>query len=252
VIDGSDIRHVLDPDTAVQAAMSGHAVIDGHASTGSRRTDSNIRVVARVGAEAEAEAFRLSSLARLLPVALSHRDHGHTAISVFRSHSRRASLAFWFFHARIVNGSGRLIEEVLLPIQLPMSTADLSGVCASQPKRRDVSALAEQLIDRFRAAVTSAARSHIERRVAEIAGESRAWVTRALARERRLSRLVATDDALFQAGLFETRLAKHREDIRAQRQRLVDETTTRAGHLELDAVMSVAQAPELVLLLIHC
>jgi hypothetical protein len=209
-------------------------------------------VKAQISEEAEAEAFRLSTLACLLPVALSHRDHGHAAVSVFRSHSRSSSLTFWFFHARIVNGSGRLIEEVLVPIQLPLSTADLSGLRASPPKRRDVTALADQLIDRFRAAVTSAARSHVERRVAEIAGESRAWVTRALARERRLSQLVATDDGLFQAGLFETRLSKHREDIRAQRQRLVDETATRAGHLELDAVMSMAQAPELVLLLIQC
>jgi hypothetical protein len=128
---------------------------------------------------------------------------------------------------------------------------DLPGLRASPPKRRDATALADRLVERFRGAVTSAARLHAEHRVAEIAGESRAWMTRALARERRLSQLVATDDALFQAGLFETRSLKHREDIRTQRQRLAGETKSRAGHLELDAVMSLAQAPELVLLLIH-
>jgi hypothetical protein len=93
---------------------------------------------------------------------------------------------------------------------------------------------------------------HVERRAVEIARESGAWVGRAIARERRLSQLVAADDALFQAGLFETRSLKLREDIRTQRQRLVEESACRTGYLELDAVTSLAQPPELVLLLIQC
>jgi hypothetical protein len=135
---------------------------------------------------------------------------------------------------------------------LPVPTADLSGFCSSPPKRRDVTALADDLVERYRAAVTSAAQAHVERRALEIAGESRAWVARALARERRLAQIVAPDDAMVQAGLFETRSLKHREDIRTQRQRLVDETASRAGYLRMDAVTSLAQAPELVLLLIQC
>lgn len=228
VIDGSDIRqHISDPDDTT-------------------------RVKGEISEEAEAEALRLSSVARLLPAASSHRDHGHTAISVLRSHNRKQPVTVWFFHARIVNGSGRLVEEVLLPVQLPVSASAVSVICGSPPKRRDVMVLAGHLVERFCGAVTSAARLHVERRVTEIAGEGRMWVARALARERCLSQLVATDDALFQAGLFETRSLKHREDIRTQRQRLADETASRAGHLELDAVTSLAQAPELVLLLIQC
>jgi superfamily II DNA/RNA helicase len=228
VIDGSDIRqHLSDPDDTT-------------------------RVVAHIGEEAQAEASRLSSLERLSPSASWHRDHGDISVNVSRSRSRKNSRTLWFFHARIVNGSGRLVEELLLPVQLPASTADLSGVCSSPPKPRDVTALVDQLFIRFRGAVTSAAQMHVERRALEIAGESRAWVGRAIARERRLSELLATDDALFQAGLFETRSLKHRENIRTQRQRLVDETAFRGGHLERDAVTSLAQAPELVLLLIQC
>jgi superfamily II DNA or RNA helicase len=211
-----------------------------------------IGVKAQISAEAQAEARRLASLARGVSGASCYVDHGHTAVTVFRSRNRTAPITVWFFHARIVNGCGRLVEDVIIPVQLPLSAADLPDLCSSPPKRRDVKAAAVDLVERFRGAVTAVAQVQIERRVLEIAGESRAWVARALARERRLSHLVATGDPLFQAGLFETRSLTHREDIRQRRQRLVDETATRAGYLALDTVASLAQPPALVLLLIRC
>jgi hypothetical protein len=77
-------------------------------------------------------------------------------------------------------------------------------------------------------------------------------VARALARERQLALVVGADSALFQAGLFDARSLQQREHLHAQQQRFIEETASRIDHLELDAVMSIAQAPELVLLLFQC
>ena len=242
------LRRIRASEIDIAACVIDGSDIPQHVSV----QEDTTRVQAQITEEAEAEALRLSRLARSSPAAPSHRDYGHTAVNVFRSRTRKTSSTFWFFQARILNGSGRLVEELLLPVQLPVSTADLSDIGSSRPKRRDVTALADHLVERFRGVVASTAQTHVERRAVEIARESRAWVGRAIARERRLSQLVAADDALFQAGLFETRSLKHRENIRTERQRLVEESACRTGYLELDAVTSLAQQPELVLLLIQC
>lgn len=234
-------------------------VIDGRDTTqleaAPEDTTAAITTVADLKKDAEAEAVRLSGLRNLSPSPLPHRDDNRTAVCVFRSPVHKITRSpgvLCIFRARIVNGSGRLVEEMLVPVQLPLSRSDLASACAPDARRRDVRARAEYLVERFGAAVASAAHRHVEQRTAEIAAESRDWVARTLVREQQLSQVIQTDSVLFQAGLFETRSLRQREDHDIQQQRWLDEIASRAGHLELGAVASPAQAPALVLLLLQC
>jgi superfamily II DNA or RNA helicase len=212
-----------------------------------------VTILADVKADAETEASRLCQLkgSRVL----SQRDERHVLACVRRSRNRQftqSPAVIWFYRARIVNGCGRLVEELLLPVQLPLARSEVADACALGRRRRDIRAMADKTDERFREAVTSVVRQHVEERAGQIAAASREWVARALARERQLALAVGADSALFQAGLFDARSLKQREDLRAQQQRFVEETASRIGHLEWDAVMSIAQAPELVLLLLQC
>jgi hypothetical protein len=117
---------------------------------------------------------------------------------------------------------------------------------------RDIRAAADNTIVCFREAVASLIQRYVEQRAVQIAASGREWVARALARERQLALVIASDSTLFQAGLFDARSLKQREDLHAQQQRFLEETGARIGHLELNAVTAIAQAPELVLLLLQC
>jgi superfamily II DNA or RNA helicase len=218
-------------------------------------------------AEAEAEAARLSIVKRSPPVERPCRDRPHTrswvsdtAIASFRvRHPQKSptpqfaarSTVLWLFRLSVVSGSGRLIEEALIPVQLPLPKCDAVGTGARRPHRREVRAIGDLLLRHFRSAATAAAQLHGERRALAITIESRTSLARARARERRLAQITDIDRELIQAGLFDTRALQHREDTRIQQEHILQLSASHSDRLERDASMSIAQVPELVLLLIQ-
>jgi superfamily II DNA or RNA helicase len=218
--------------------------------------------------EAESEAARLSSLKHSAPSPASHPDHVHesvrlchTAVASFRLRSQQKSPAstfvrpattLWIFRLNVISGSGRLVEEILIPVQLPLTACEALGFPSCRPKRHDVRAIADLLLRHFRSASAAAAQLAGERRALAIASEGHAWVARALARERRLAQMLDTDAELVQAGLFETRSLQHRQETRLQYERILQLSASHVDRLERDTSISLAQVPDLVLLLIQC
>ncbi len=249
------VRQIRASEIEMAACVLGGGDVAPMASA-ARGAPHPVSLVADLKNEAETEASRLCELKRATLV--SHRDEGRLAVCVRRSRQftqspfTQSPSAIWFYRARIVNGCGRLVEELLLPVHLPLAQSGVVDACALKRRRRDIRATADNTVERFREAVASVVRRHVEQRAAQIAAASREWVTRALARERQLALVVGADTALFQAGLFDARSIKQREDLHAQQQQFMEEAASRIGHLELDAVVSIAQAPELVLLLLQC
>jgi superfamily II DNA or RNA helicase len=204
--------------------------------------------------DAEREAGRLSELRRRPALQPQWQDNGRIPACFLRSKDRelaRSPDALWFFRARIVNGCGRLVEDLLVPVRSPLSSADVAGACSSNVRRRNVRTVVDRLLEQLQETVASVVRLHVQRRASAVAVESREWVARAITRERQLSQILQTGNPLVQAGLFDSRLLRQREDGRAQHQRLVLETTSRTAQVELNSV-TTAQEPELVLLLLRC
>ncbi len=249
------VRQIRASEIDMAACVIGGSDVAPMAST-AESAPHPVTVVADLKNEAETEASRLRVLKGSTLV--SHRDEGRVLVCVRRSRHftqspfTQSPSVIWFYRARVVNGCGRVAEELLVPVQLPLARFDTAGGCALKRRRRDLRATADNTVEHFREAVASVVRRHVEQRAAQIAAAGREWFTRALARERQLAIVVGADTALFQAGLFDARSLRQREDLHAQQQRFMEETASRIGHLELDAVVSIAQAPELVLLLLQC
>ncbi|MCM3879778.1 MAG: DEAD/DEAH box helicase [Vicinamibacterales bacterium] len=204
--------------------------------------------------ESDREAERLRDLKRRPASPPWHGDYTRLPVCVLRSRDRRFSKspeALWFYRTRIVNGCGRLVEDVLVPVRSPLSAADVAGCCWADVRRRSIRAIAERLLEQYQGAASAAARLHLERRASVIAGESREWIVRARTREQQLSQTLQTTSPLFQAGLFDGRTLRQREEGRAEHHRLMAETASRAGHLGLEG-LTTAQEPELALLLLRC
>jgi hypothetical protein len=217
-------------------------------------TTDTVATIIDLRKEADREAERLRDLKRRPASLLWQGDYTRIPVCVLRSRDRRSSNspdAIWFYRTRIINGCGRLVEDALVPVRSPLAAADAAGCCCFNVRRRSVRAVAERVFEHYQEAASSVARLHLERRASQIAGESRGWIVRARMREQQLSQTLQTTSPLFQAGLFDGRSLRQREDSRAERQRLMVETASRAGHLGLEDLTTV-QEPELALLLLRC
>jgi superfamily II DNA or RNA helicase len=155
-----------------------------------------------------------------------------------------------FVHAQIVNGAGRLIEDMLVPLELSPSSSTESSTLS---RRRHARTYAEQFVQTFGASVTAFAETLIEIRAAQIQSASADWVTRSLIREQDLSKIVAADaTGLIQAGLFDTRAVKLHEEGQQRRSALVNEIELKAESLKAAGLVAGVRNPRIAFLLITC
>lgn len=99
----------------------------------------------------------------------------------------------FFTRTRIVDGSGRLIEELIIPVEVV----------------RENGGRAQKVFDRWHALVRSVCLAEVATRMTNLAVEYRQGLQRARARESQLADLIDADrDALVQPGLFDRRPMK--------------------------------------------
>ena len=194
-------------------------------------------------AQACAEAHRIAGARLVRPVQSGLREDT-LPVTILRS----ADVALIsFFRIRLVTAAGRLAEESLVPVRIPMERPQIRFT------RRATRALAASVSQRVGPELTRCVRRHAEERARVLSVEFQQSVARAVARERAIaSRAASTSSPLVQAGLFDARALKGKWAADRHRLRLSDEHGARADLLEADAEVRLAEDPELVMLLIQC
>ena len=171
------------------------------------------------------------------------------AIPVTLVRSRRSAIenpaVIWFMRARIFNGAGRLVEDSLVPLVLPRPADSLR-------RPRDVRSYIEDLMTGIAPALTALVERHLAPRVATIASLSSEGLALTLVRERQITGATIETGALFQAGLFDRRAIRRGEASARQRRRATEEGAARIRMLESGATASLAQPPEIALVLVTC
>ena len=211
---------------------------------------------------AHAETTRLTAM-RSTPPVPSTLDGRVIPVTCIRS--LRAS-TLCFVRVRIANGTGRLVEDALLPIVVPdrgpadaddgpaEAGHDVVGSGFSRTDRtRTIRARAEQLIDRIGPAAIAFATRLAHDRANAIDAESAEWVRRAVRREVHLSRAAAHAMPLpVQAGLFDNREVASKQESERQQRLIFDQCASRSMELEAGATTFLAHEPHIVLVLIPC
>jgi hypothetical protein len=128
---------------------------------------------------------------------------------------------------RIVDGSGRLVEDLIIPIEVRFRQP------GPQPRT---------LFEHCHALIRSACLTEVARRITALASEYGRGLERARSREAHLAQLAEADKAaLIQPGLF---------DGRAVKERVAVQHDFRKAALDNASSLLVAQQSEAVLLLI--
>jgi hypothetical protein len=140
-----------------------------------------------------------------------------------------------FMRTRVVDGSGRLIEDFLIPLQIRCSPSALR-------RMRGVHRWAQKLLDACLPSARSTALAEVAVRIDHLAAEYGRGLSRARAREAELGTLIEADrQALIQPGLFDRRGLGTGPSV---------QTDGRRQTLDNAASLLVAQQSEATLLLI--
>jgi hypothetical protein len=135
-------------------------------------------------------------------------------------------VAIFFTRTRIVDGSGRLVEELLIPVEVD----------------DDIEGPPQQICDRWHSRVRAVCLEEVAGRIANLAQEYRHGLERARIRESQLADIArAHRDALVQPGLFDRRLLDDRMD---------DPDHERRESLTTASTLLLAQQSETVLLIV--
>jgi superfamily II DNA/RNA helicase len=202
----------------------------------------SVAEVVDIAADARAEAQRLSQ-ARRFGASRSTIRRDTVPIALVRS---TESSFVSFFRIRLVTGSGRLVEESLVPVHIPIERPSV------RLTRRAARALAESLSEHFGPALARSAVAHAHQRAAAIAAECQRSIIRTAARERAVALRLASSVGLVQAGLFDTRALKQKRIADERQGVLMEESNARMHLLEADSAVHLAHDPELAMLLIQC
>jgi hypothetical protein len=199
-------------------------------------------------AEAEAEARRLWAVrarSAVIQPMTAMGDIGVTTLRISPHGVLRDTAAIFFVRVRIIDGSGRLLEDVIVPVQLRLPLADRAT------RRSDVRDEAQLLIERHGPAAMAAVGPHLAVRLAEISRQYGPGLERAERRERWLGRIVKRDGHhLVQAGLFDRRSLKNLDAARRRELRASRESDARRQTLQSVMAGSSTLQPEIVLLLL--
>ena len=147
--------------------------------------------------------------------------------------------------ARILDQTGRLLEEVVVPIELTLRLMNPGTT------RRAVKALAQRILDLHQRAIVAVAREQISKRLAHISVQYGRGVQRSIRREERLAAILATEARpLVQAGLFDRRALKARAFDRDRDSLAWNESGARRHMLRSAVAGITAQEPQIALILL--
>jgi hypothetical protein len=178
--------------------------------------------------EAEREAARIRATKARPPLAVSARPWSGIPVTTLRKPKAAGlhrSVVIFFTRTNVVDGSGRLVEEIVIPVEVDR-----------QPGED-----AQMVFDRWQPLVRSVCLAEVAKRITGLAWEYRHGLARARARESQLAEMVRADRAgLIQPGLFDRRATGHRAS---------PEDSGRQESLSTASSLLVAQQLEFVLLL---
>ena len=196
-----------------------------------------------LGPAARVEAFRITR-ARQLTSTRSYLAGHLVPVTVVR---RPGAGLIAFFRIRLVTRVGRLVEDMLVPVHLPLSFVRAPATPT------EACAMADAVVARVGLDLAQRARAHAEHRAGVIAQESSESISRAVEREQAITSCLApSGEPLVQPGLFDTRALKERRIEHDRRDAIRRDCTARAGLLEADAAIRLAHEPELSMLLLLC
>jgi hypothetical protein len=152
-------------------------------------------------AEADAEAARIRGIRTKLradPPATRPDAVPAAALRCNRTAGLDHAAIIFVTRTRIVDGRGRLVEDLVIPVEVRCS------VPATRGRRRDVGLHAQRLFDRCYAVVRSVCLAEVARHLTSLASEYGRGLERARTRESRLTELAETERRrLVQPGLFD-------------------------------------------------
>ena len=152
-------------------------------------------------AEAMSEADRIRAIKKQPQQAAFARSSGGIRTTALRGTTApglHGSAAVFLTRTSIADGSGRLVEELLIPVEVYRGPGD--G--------------AQQVFDRWQAPVRSVCLAEVAKRITALAWDYRRGLERARARESRLAELARADrGGLVQPGLFDRRSTNDRSPL---------------------------------------
>jgi superfamily II DNA or RNA helicase len=194
----------------------------------------DLRAAARSAAQHVADRRRFTAAA--VPVA-------DDVLPVTAVKSRQSALVS-LFRVRLITCAGRVIEDTLLPVRIPVE-----GV--RRCRRKEARTLAESLIARYGSALQRHARRHAEHRGRAVAAEAADSPASSARRERAIVHSLTTSgSSLVQAGLFDDRALKRQGAADAHRGAIQSQSQAVASLLDADSSIRLAHEPELVMLLL--
>lgn len=189
-------------------------------------------------AEAEVDAVRIRSIKAKAPTDSAPFQSGGVAFIVLRRPKTGGlirSAAIFFTRTRIVDGSGRLVEDLMVPVEV----------------RRDIGPQAQRAFDAYYSAVRSVALAEVARRITALATEYGRGLARVRARESRLEEFAENRaHELVQAGLFDRRALQDRDRSVHVHATVSNQHRERREALDASSSLLVAQQSEIVLFLI--
>ena len=195
-----------------------------------------------LGAAARAEARRLADTRRIIRIP-PHLPDGIVPITVVRA--PESSLVA-FYRIRLVTRAGRLLEDDLVPVRVPVNPP------RRRLDRKEVRAMSESVMRDFGSELLEHARAHGAGRARTIAAEIAPAVTIAASREHAIAQRAAVGGPhLVQAGLFDARALKQKWTGEERREALLHHSEARTTLLAADSRVRLAGDPELVMLLIR-
>jgi hypothetical protein len=237
--------------------------------------DASTEIVDLKGA-AQAEATRIGALRRVRQVRSSPSDFAIPVAAVrsplFASlnHHLPASV-IWFIRVRLADALGRIIDDRVIALAT-QGTAKVGHGPADHlrqgyggppelyakaetghylRKRRDLRAIAEQVIELYGPVVLDFATQLSEQRAEAIRLELADWLPRPALREDWLSRMAVSGlSSPVQPGLFDKRALRRQQLADQQRRAVLIDCAERTASLEATATAVLANKPEIALLLL--
>jgi superfamily II DNA or RNA helicase len=152
-----------------------------------------------------------------------------------------------FCRTRLVNRAGRLVEDTLIPVLVPLARL------AAANKRRDVRALVEQSIGNYQSLLIFHARAGAEKRARAIEIASAGTAARVVRRESHITQWIgATHSGLIQDGLFDNRAAKKRREAQRRDNSILHDSAKHLESLQAEHSIALARDPEIELALLIC
>lgn len=189
------------------------------------------------------EARRIARTRRSHAVRADLPEH---VVPIVALKSPRPSLTC-LFRIRLITRTGRLVEDTLLPIRMPLDNTH------HHLRRREVRRLGETLAALAGPDLMRYASAFADRRARALAVDTAAAIARAVRRERAIAVCAGGHSSRFvQGGLFDSRALKQKWAGQERRDAVYQESETHANLLEADASIVLAHDPQLALLLIQC